>query len=269
MAIFLGFSPRHARTIALALNPATSLVSPQFHFKADEMFDMVRGKPDKDHGVWKRKTGFIRVSSTDKEPTAPRERQWRPQVPNALDQGVADHTHLKDQPAEDIFLPSDPPDDPVLPEPETHTEAPAGIRRSARLATSWRPTPEYLQSLAQEDLAFPACFHAALYDPFEQAETEYLHPLHLLTRHDPDTFYMHQALKQPDRVHFLDAMVKEVRDHTNRNHWKIVHISKVPAGTKILPMVWSMKRKRHIKIIKVYKHKAHLNVHGGEASLWY
>jgi hypothetical protein len=38
----------------------------------------------------------------------------------------------------------------------------------------------------------------------------------------------------------------------------------VPKGVKVLPSVWSMKRKRDIKTQQVYKHKARLNVHGGK-----
>jgi hypothetical protein len=38
----------------------------------------------------------------------------------------------------------------------------------------------------------------------------------------------------------------------------------VPKVVKVLESVWSMKRKRDIKTRKVYKHKARLNVHGGQ-----
>eukprot|EP00957_Ditylum_brightwellii_P158128 12036205-Ditylum_brightwellii.AAC.1 len=41
-------------------------------------------------------------------------------------------------------------------------------------------------------------------------------------------------------------------------------MSEVPKGTKILDAVWVFKRKRDIKTRRVYKHKARLNVHGGQ-----
>ena len=41
VGIYLGKSPRHARTVALVLNVQTGLVSPQFHVKFDELFETV------------------------------------------------------------------------------------------------------------------------------------------------------------------------------------------------------------------------------------
>jgi hypothetical protein len=42
LGIYLGMSPRHARLVALVLNPRTGLVSPQWHVKLDDNFDTVR-----------------------------------------------------------------------------------------------------------------------------------------------------------------------------------------------------------------------------------
>eukprot|EP00957_Ditylum_brightwellii_P137548 10486078-Ditylum_brightwellii.AAC.1 len=41
-------------------------------------------------------------------------------------------------------------------------------------------------------------------------------------------------------------------------------MTQVPPGTKILDSVWAMKRKQDIKTQKIYRHKARLNVHGGQ-----
>jgi hypothetical protein len=38
----------------------------------------------------------------------------------------------------------------------------------------------------------------------------------------------------------------------------------VPAGHKILSAIWAFKQKRHIDTRAVYKHKARINVHGGQ-----
>ena len=59
-------------------------------------------------------------------------------------------------------------------------------------------------------------------------------------------------------------MDKELADHEQRQHWKVVRRSQVPSGTKIVNMVWSMKRKRRIDTREIYKWKARLNVHGGQ-----
>ena len=79
---------------------------------------------------------------------------------------------------------------------------------------------------------------------------------------DPDTMYMHQAMKQPDRAEFIKAMEKEVKDQMNNGNFSIVLASSVPKGTTVFPAVWQMKRKRDIKTRKVKKYKARLNVDG-------
>ena len=87
------------------------------------------------------------------------------------------------------------------------------------------------------------------------------HPLALVTEQimaligsDPDTMYLEEAMRQPDRDHFIKAMYKELEDHIGRHHWKIVPITSVPPGKIPLPMVWSMKRKRNpIGIITKWK----------------
>ena len=45
----------------------------------------------------------------------------------------------------------------------------------------------------------------------------------------------------------------EVNDHVTRGHWEFVCKEDIPMGTKILPMVWSMKRKRKILTGEPYR----------------
>ena len=90
-----------------------------------------------------------------------------------------------------------------------------------------------------------------------------LDPIAFKATGDPDTMYFHQAMKEPDKDEFLKAIVKEVNDPKG-NHWELVPISEVPKGTKILDSVWAMKQKRDIQTRQVYKHKARLNIHGGQ-----
>ena len=56
----------------------------------------------------------------------------------------------------------------------------------------------------------------------------------------------------------MEAMEAEVESHQSKGHWKIRHKDEVPVGTKILPAVWSMKRKRRIATREIYKWKARL-----------
>ena len=41
---------------------------------------------------------------------------------------------------------------------------------------------------------------------------------------------------------------------------ELTHINDIPKNASLLPAVWQMKRKRHIKNREVYKWKARLNV---------
>ena len=61
LGIYLGMSPRHARSVALVLKPRTRLVSPQFHVKLDDEFETVRTLSDVMHGYWKKLAGFVSV----------------------------------------------------------------------------------------------------------------------------------------------------------------------------------------------------------------
>ena len=79
---------------------------------------------------------------------------------------------------------------------------------------------------------------------------------------DLDTLYYHEAMKEPDARKFKEAMIKEVQDHTNCKHWRIMQIQDVPKGETVLPAVWAMKRKRRIATREVYKWKSRLNLGG-------
>jgi hypothetical protein len=59
-------------------------------------------------------------------------------------------------------------------------------------------------------------------------------------------------------------VVKEVTDHITSKHWALIIRSQVPKGVKVLDAAWSMKRKRDIQTRNVYKHKARINVYGGQ-----
>ena len=66
----------------------------------------------------------------------------------------------------------------------------------------------------------------------------------------------------PSRGH--ERTQQEITTHTKRGHWKIMKVSNVLIGTRILPAVSAMRRKRRIMSREVYKWKARLKVHGGK-----
>jgi hypothetical protein len=89
-------------------------------------------------------------------------------------------------------------------------------------------------------------------------------PMAFAASSNPDVMYLDQAMKEPDRDKFKEAMLQEVQSHTDNGHLKIVPKRSVPRGTKILPAVWAMRWKRKIATGEAYKWKARLNVHGGK-----
>jgi hypothetical protein len=135
-------------------------------------------------------------------------------------------------------------------------------RRSSR---TWKPTMTYLESLQQEEIelcCIPVCLEALNYDGEEEEINEC--PMLVIARTDEDTMYWDQAMKQPDADKFLNAAFEEIKTHEENKHWEIVPIEDLPDDTPVLDPIWSMKRERRLKTNEVYKHKARLNIHGGQ-----
>ena len=64
---------------------------------------------------------------------------------------------------------------------------------------------------------------------------------------DPDTLYLHEAMKQKDWKNFRIAMQKEVDDRMKYKNFSVIHKNKIPKSTTVLITVWVLKRKRDIK----------------------
>ena len=287
LGIYLGMSPRHAKSVALVLNPRTGLVSPQFHVKFDDDFDTVKGTSDETHGYWKKLAGFVavrsgsRVETNNKFSTMVEQQQLSPRPSFSTSEGPAP------QPEADLLLaPSEGaefPDDPTMDEElatsgpeffadnmdvgsqiETTIPATAEQQTLRRSSRQRRPTWRAIESAEQEDIALPAAFEVlATYSEPEIAD-EMTDPLAFLAKSDPDTLYYNQAMKAPDAKEFRLAMQGEVNDHCNNKHWVLCRRSQVPEGVKDLDSVWAMRQKRRIKTKEVYKWKARLKIHGGQ-----
>ena len=90
----------------------------------------------------------------------------------------------------------------------------------------------------------------------------YIHPLSFATsKGDNETYYFHQAMQQDDREDYVDAMIKEIDDHTNNLYLKVVKRSMI-GDAKTIKALWSFKRKRQPDG-SLLKHKACLCAHGG------
>ncbi len=68
--------------------------------------------------------------------------------------------------------------------------------------------------------------------------------------------YLHQALEQDDSAEFIKdvVVVKEVNDHIEQKHWRLMEQSKVPEGVMPLPSIWAMRWKPN--------QTTWLNIHG-------
>ena len=295
LGIYLGPSPSHAHTVALILNPRTGHVSPQFHVKFDNFFETVGNSPtdmDISEPEWKYLSGFvIKKGKTDKDPKgalstllAPRRGATKvtndlapSQIPAEAPNGqpniepIMESLDGMDDSAEttppDIAVP------PTAPEEPPVTEPPTPAARQTRSGRTIRNTPRYEQSVTQRDQGLVAWEVLLDQDEQEQVPTaasQYRiqksleNPLAFAASDNPDILYWDQAMKAPDRAKFLEAVGTELDGHEKMGNYEPVPLSQVPKGTKLIDMVWSMRRKRRIKTQEVYKWKARLNVHGGQ-----
>ena len=280
VGINLGHSPRHSPSVSLILNTNTGLVSPQFHISFDEHFDSTRNaqSTDSSFSQWQYQAG-LRASSSQPNATNVMDflskidnpeittGQTRENIVNPLRTSQPDvefHTPLEpideqQQPAESLHAPREPHRGSRGRSQQNNiaAEEPALPTSTSRYGRIRKLTPK-MQEYQRQILSA----HLAIFED-EDPTTELDHPLIFSATSNPDTMYFDEGMKQPDREQFLHAVVKEVNDHITRKHWKLIPRSQVPKGVKVLPSVWSLKRKREIKTRQVYKWKARLNVHGG------
>jgi hypothetical protein len=274
VAINLGFSPRHARSVALVLSLVTGYVSPQFHMTFDDFFETVQEKGALPKSRWQFLSRF--VTETGKPTTdapAPTVRHQGDTTRNArestrpiehtepvefdfVDPGQdAEPEPIQDQtPRNDDGLQHPPP----VEEPRQNTERPShpdATRRSTRQSKAPQRLIETAYAVLDDADAVED------YETQNQAED----PIAFATsKSDPDTLHFNGAMNAADAADFKQAMLKEANAHTDNEHWEVWAKADVPDKQDILPAVWAFKRKRRIDTREVYKHKARLNIHGGK-----
>jgi hypothetical protein len=267
LGINLGPSPRHARSVSMVLNLNTGLVSPQFHVKHDEFFETINDNNRHQRAAWLLLANLVRPRSirtpiADPVPHIPNATPLPPsqrEIPNIQppqpDQAVIPPELTNDEPA-----PMEPPA-PAPNPPEPIIESVGISTRGRRRKPSQRMRESINQGLT---ITSYSTYYDALHEDDFQLQDQMLDPIAFKATSDPDTMHYHQAMVAPDRAQFLQAIIKEVNAHIANEHWELIPRSQVPQGTKILDSIWAMKRKRDIKTQEVYKHKARLNIHGGQ-----
>ena len=264
IAVYLGSSPRHARSVALVLSLLTGYVSPQFHLKFDDFFETVQDTTSLPQSKWQLLSGFI-TSKGKKQQTATPQQGVSTQSP---DPRSSSHNNdplefdLVDPDRETDQSSAQEPSDPDLLPLEHREEAapvrtphPDATRRSTRKTT---PIRHYMHETA----------HAVLDDTDAiedyEVQTAAEDPIAFAaSKSDPDTLNFKDAMNAEDSAAFKKAMLKECDAHTDNEHWEVWAKADVPPEQDILPAVWAFKRKRRIDTRKVYKYKARINIHGG------
>ena len=249
LGLYLGPSPRHARNVSLVLNLATGLVSPQFHVSHDDFFETTEDHHHQGPSAWQQLAGFTRSSRTkDQEPFI------QPVIPHELSHPTETSARANDaQTTQDHE--GEQPDSHFQQDPHGTSPADIPLRHSTRI----RHPPARLHD--------PVAY-GAYYDAYHQEDyhTQDLmsDPIAFAASTNPDILYYHEAMKQPDRLKFLDAIVQEMNAHIEHKNWELVDKSSIPKGVKVLDAVWALRRKRDLKTNKISKHKARLNVNGSQ-----
>ncbi|GAX15565.1 hypothetical protein FisN_3Hu032 [Fistulifera solaris] len=285
IGLYLGRSPQHSRNVALVLNLQTGRVSPQFHVTLDSLFTTVKNstKQERPVSLWQEQAGFVaaseRKSTTD--PPAP-DAEFSLLPPAAASEGapvIPPQLEREQQPPSSTAESAPTTSNQERPEAENPVEtsqeafqsqptsatAPKNIPIATRRSSRKHSAPKRLiaameiqirdQQIQGEIFSFQAMF------PEEEEDTG--HPLLAFkATSDPDTMYLHQAMKEPDKDQFMLAMRKEIDSQMDHGGLELKHINDVPKNATILPAVWQMKRKRDIRTQKVKKWKARLNIDG-------
>jgi len=292
IGVYLGRSPQHARSVALVLNLETGRVSPQFHVQFDPSFHTVKesfeGKPPP--SLWQSVCGFEKkVRKPDKAQRPRNEVKFQDQAEQPIQR--------EQQPEA-----SEPPPQQEPTEQETTTPDLEQPRRSSRrrkkperMNIDSFSKKAYAAELENESAKAENEFAKKLAHIFEteimqttsdsegasseQVQGELLNTDSLFpyaefeeddpfiayaASADPDTFYYHEAMKQPDREKFKEAMAKEVQDLLDSGVIIIRRINELPLGTRILKMIWALKRKRSPLTGEVIKHKGRANIDGSK-----
>lgn len=115
------------------------------------------------------------------------------------------------------------------------------------------PTSRLITAITTESFLVPEggiqgeIFSLQTLFPYHQ-EQNFEHPLLAFkSTSDPDTMYYHEATQMKDHMKFVKAMEEEIQDNFKHNNFTVVHKRQVPEGATMLPSVWQLWYKRHIK----------------------
>jgi hypothetical protein len=296
-----GFKP-HARNVYLVLNLHTGCVSPQYHCRFDNFFEIVRHSgPDVSVPMaWHQLSGLTVTTETPSmehhdDVPRPSECMQFGNNPVARSQESDNTISFGDTADTPIFFNQSMQDfnndksvttvnegvmAPWQPLQPSHNcadlqDASSSARTSSR-GRVCKMSKAMAELVSQQDFygrdkmhymaSQAVCEHDydCLHNSHLDLQDRMRHPIVFLAEMMGDVMYLHQVLRQPDAREFMEAVIKEVNGHIDNDHWKLIPHTKVPEGTEVIPSVWAMQCKQDLTTGRVTKHKARLNLHGGK-----
>jgi Reverse transcriptase (RNA-dependent DNA polymerase) len=277
LAIYLGPSMNHARSVGLALSLSTGLVSPVFHAKYDDRFHTVVDSYGKyvTTSQWQEKCGFVKndtrimwVESPDTAPT----NSPTIQVPHTIPaqeqdpdiQTVGDQQYITADNNDE--LPESNQDYTVTTPSQAPTTVPVDMNQPSNTVTTTTRSgrisrkPTYLDEYVTYETNVANTRQSSTITAF----TDHVDPVAFILAGNQDNFYYHENLREADKDKFLQAMQEEITNHNENGNWIPVLRSTLSEGTKVIPSVWEMRRKRRLVDGKIHKWKARLNVDGSK-----
>jgi hypothetical protein len=185
IGVHLGNSPRLAQSVSLVLNLETGLVSPQFHCHHDDFFETTTGPQARSipKSRWQVKAGL--------EPNEEEEED------EMREQTIAEETSNKESKDESEEMGSKE----VIEDKTPKTEEIYQTRSGRRIRK-----PERLNLVAYESILEP-------YDYEQEDKWREEDLMAFKASTDPGTMYYHQAMREPDKDKFQEAIKKECEDH--------------------------------------------------------
>jgi len=263
LGVYLGRSPQHSQSVALVLSITTGLVSPQFHVKLDPNFETVRdysllNRPS----LWQHRSGLLPAA----QPSAPS--QAEPTQPEGA----------SPEPEGDRGTPPSPegatPAEPTAPAPPAPAPAPSPQREKPRQSKSKstprrskrsrKPVTRLLEAMVAEILNQEVPGEIFTFQAlYPQDDTHIATPLQAFkATADPDTLYLHEAMREQDWPEFQAAMQLEIDQQLQMKVYSLIKRSEVPKVATILPAVWQLRQKKDVRTGATTWHKARCNIDG-------
>ncbi len=286
--------PMQARNIYLVLNLVTGCVSPQYHCRFDDFFEMTHhGAPDVSGTIcWQQlanldcaKTVLSEVSMpnqhsvmylempSDEEPHTMSNPFFDPNTFDTIsdDYSVSEALQVSENSHSSLQNRSSHTTDEMMPVEPAVT---AGTSQRGRVCSMSQRMAEsvsqqgfygnqgmhYMASQATTGDTDEDLFH----DAHLQLQEHMRIPIAFHAEIMGDMMYLQQVLKQPNAKEFVQAIIKEVNGHVDSNNWMLQKRRDVPEDVQIVPSVWSLQCKRDLTTNKVKSHKARLNLHSGK-----